>query len=109
MSLAPRISRSSGVPVNRSHHCSRDAVADENLRDAVLVGELQQRLDGVLSIQNLDMGLRGARDGQIALQRLLIVGGYFGLADVSHRQVAVKTVGVALAARDHGPRHWPAA
>ena len=41
MSFAPRIKRSSGVPVKRSHHCSRVLCPDEDLRDAVFVRELQ--------------------------------------------------------------------
>src|ERR1700733_490172 len=42
------------------------AVADENLRDAVFVSELQQSLDGVLAIQDLDAGLRFARNRKVA-------------------------------------------
>ncbi len=39
---------------------------------------------------------------EVAFQRLLIAGGYFGLAHVGHGEIAMKPVGIALAARDHG-------
>ncbi len=39
-------------------------MADENLGDAVFVSELQQSLDGILSIQDLNAGLGFARNRQ---------------------------------------------
>src|ERR1700685_2616095 len=77
------------------------AVPDKNLRDAVFVREFQQSLDGILSIQDLDAGLRFARNRKVAFQGLLIVGGYFSLAHIGDGKVAMKPVGIPLAACDH--------
>src|SRR5579862_664120 len=78
------------------------AVSHENLRNAMIVSELEQRFNGVLPIQDLNARIRGAGDREVALQSFLIGGGNLRLAYIHHGKIAVEPVGIALAAGDHG-------
>ena len=108
MSLAPRISRSSGVPVYRSHHCSRVLCPTNICVIPCSRANFNIVSIGSSPVQDFDVRLGVARNRQVAFQRGLIVGGNLGLPYVRHGQVAMEPIRVALAAGDHhravGPR-----
>src|ERR1039457_6636486 len=51
------------------------AVAHENLRDAAFARKIEDGVDGIFSIQKLDVSLCVARDGKIPVERGLIICG----------------------------------
>ena len=101
MPSASRIRRSSGVPPRRDAPAAAEVVADEDLRDAVGARVLEDRRDGILAFEGLDVRLLRARQRHVALERHPIFGGQVLLRHVDGEQLAVEAIGVAAAAGQH--------
>src|SRR5262249_54067809 len=70
---------------------------DEHLCDSPRPGEIHQRFNRIVAVEDLDARAGGAGDCELAIERRLVRGGYLRLIDVCRDQLAVKTVG-------YGPR-----
>lgn len=73
------------------------AVADKDLRDAVRIGELQNSVNGVVTMENLDSRLGLACRCQIRLQGCSILCGKLGLLHIGHEQIAMNRSACRLA------------
>src|SRR3954451_6355118 len=81
-----------------------EVVADVELRDVALAGELEDGRDGIVAVEDRHLGLLGARQHDVARERRPILRCEVRLVHVHREQLAVKSVGVAPAAGEHGGR-----
>src|SRR4029079_9420756 len=76
-------------------------VADVELRDVALPGELEDGGDRIVAVEDRDLGVLRARQHDVARERRPILRGEVRLAHVDREELTVKTVGVAPAAGEH--------
>src|SRR5437588_231349 len=79
------------------------AVSHEYLRDALRMGEFDNRTYGFGPVQAVYVGPKLLRVSQILLDCLLQFAAKIILFDVDHQQFTVKTIRVAAPAFDHRP------
>src|ERR1035438_57510 len=79
-------------------------VAEEELRDALLVRKLEQRVHEMEALEAIHLGAHFTGQRQVLIETGLIGGVQNGLFHIGHQQGAVEPPGVALAAFKHGPR-----
>ena len=77
-------------------------VAEEELRDALLMRELEQGLREIAALQAMHLRADFARQGQMLVQTGPVGGVQAGLFHVGGQQRAVESPGVALPAFEHG-------
>ena len=93
---------SSAAAIRRSTGCARTAanrralcVADENLRNPVIVREAHDFGNGILSPQNMNFRTQFASRVQVGLQSQRVFGFQPRLRHIGDEQLAVKAVGIA--------------
>ena len=87
-----------------AHPAALQVVADEELRDAVPPRVVQDRADGIVGVEDVDMCLLRPGEHHVAIERHAILGRQVGLVDVDGEQLAVKAIRIPPAARQHRRR-----
>lgn len=59
-------------------------MTDEDLSDAVRLSEVDDGLNGILPLENMNLGTRVSRNLQIAIQSLLVSRAQFRLSYIHH-------------------------
>src|SRR5262249_48015918 len=100
-------SRGANQATNRTTEYARaqisfGAVTHKNLRDRVSASILQDGFDGVVALEDLDIGTGIARLGQAVFKRLALVLGEIWTSHIDDQDVAVEARGVPARRCNHG-------
>ena len=94
ISSVASINRSSGLPPDQVLPAAAGAVADENLGDAVLARELQDRLGGPRALEHVRVRAHFPRQRQVRIERRLVLRAQPCLPHIDRQQFAVEALGI---------------